>query len=393
MLVPRSNGLEGVVVADTVLSDVDGEAGRLVLRGATLEQLAGRVGFEDVCALLVHGELPSVTARKALSERIGAARSRAFELLPRVDGALDAPDSMDALRGAVAQLGAFASNGARDASSEGCTAADDAELVEMVAAVGVFAAAWMRRREGLAAVPPDPRATHAADYLAMARGPQNEGSERSAAALAEALDAYFVTVVDHGLNASTFAARVVTSTGSDVVSAITAAIGALKGPLHGGAPGPVLDMLDAIGRPDRARAWLTTELAAGRRIMGFGHRVYRTRDPRASVLEHAVEKVERALASAEGPEACALAGRLELARTVEREAETLLAAHRPARALRANVEFYTAVLLESLGIPREAFSATFAASRVAGWCAHVGEQRRAGRLIRPASRYVGPPPS
>ena len=195
-----------------------------------------------------------------------------------------------------------------------------------------------------------------------------------------ALDAYLCTVSDHGMNASTFAARVVASTGSDLVSAIVAAIGALKGPLHGGAPGPVLDMLDAIGEPARAEAWLRAELEAGRRIMGMGHRVYRVRDPRAAALEAAYARLR-------GDE-----HRRALAHAVEACATELLRARHPDRPLPANVEFWTALLLEAIDIPRELFTAVFAASRVAGWCAHVQEQRREGRHLRPRSRYVGPRP-
>jgi citrate synthase len=197
------------------------------------------------------------------------------------------------------------------------------------------------------------------------------------------LESYLVTVSDHGMNASTFTARVIASTGSDAVSAVVGAIGALKGPLHGGAPGPVLDMLDGIGRPEAAVEWLERELLAGRRIMGMGHRIYRTRDPRAAVLERAVERLER-----EGHRT----PRLELARAVERAAEDVLRTRHPDRPLRANVEFYTAVLLDALGLPREAFSPLFACGRVVGWLAHIDEQRRTGRLIRPESRYVGPRP-
>jgi citrate synthase len=174
---------------------------------------------------------------------------------------------------------------------------------------------------------------------------------------------------------------VVASTGSDLVSAIVAGIGALKGPLHGGAPGPVLDMLDAVGDQGHARAWLEAEIAAGRRIMGMGHRIYRVRDPRAAALEHATSVLEASGVAAD---------RLTIARAVEREAERLLAERHPERRLRAHVEFYTAVLLDAAGIPRTLFSPMFAASRVVGWCAHVDEQRRVGRLIRPASVYVGP---
>src|SRR6185295_10296073 len=175
-------------------------------------------------------------------------------------------------------------------------------------------------------------------------------------------EAYLVTVVDHGMNASTFAARVVASTASDMVSAVVAAIGALKGKLHGGAPGPVLDMLDAVGEASRARAWIEEALGRGERIMGMGHRVYRVRDPRAFVLERAIAKLETVRPRGD---------RLALARAVE-----------------ANVEFYTAVLLETVGLDRSLFTPTFAAGRVAGWCAHVAEQRRVGKLIRPRSAYV-----
>jgi citrate synthase len=194
-------------------------------------------------------------------------------------------------------------------------------------------------------------------------------------AAVRALDMYLATVIDHGMNASTFAARVVTSTGSDLISAVVAGVGALKGPLHGGAPGPVLDMLDAIGSADRAESWLLAELAAGRRIMGMGHRIYRVRDPRAAVLEQAVKH----LASPH----------LELARAVEAGAAKILRERKPDRTLAANVEFYTAILLDAVGLPREQFAPTFAVGRVGGWSAHVLEQRRTGRLIRPASRYIG----
>lgn len=208
------------------------------------------------------------------------------------------------------------------------------------------------------------------------------GTEPEPAA-ARALERYWVTVIDHGFNASTFTARVIASTGSDLVSAVTGAIGALKGPLHGGAPGPVLDMLDDIGERSHARPWLAAALARGERIMGMGHRVYRVRDPRAEALEATLREL------ANDTQESKVLARLELARTVEREAEALLAERHADRRLRANVEFFTAVLLDALGVPRECFGALFACSRAAGWCAHVAEQRRYGRLIRPSSSYVG----
>ncbi len=354
------SGLANVVVAETELSLVDGKHGRLVIRGHELSELAGRHRFAEVCGLLWEGRLPSDRAR--IARALGEGRAWAWQRMPELATALSLADGMDALRAGMAVL-----------SEEGV---DVAEVGGRLAgAVAVIAAAWSRVRRGLAPIAPDASADHAADILRMMRGSAPADVE------ADALDRYLVTVVDHGMNASTFAARVVTSTGSDAVSAIVAAIGALKGPLHGGAPGPVLDMLDAIGTPDRAEAWIRGELGKRARIMGMGHRVYRVRDPRAAVLEGAIEAIEGAGHAGE---------RLTLARAVERTAERVLAERHPDRALRANVEFYTAVLLEAVGLSRTQFSPTFATGRVAGWWAHVLEQRGVGRLIRPQSRYVGP---
>ena len=362
METPAASGLDGVTVAHTALSDVDGERGRLVIRGYAVETLAERATFEDACALMWNGAWPSPAERRSVQVLLGQARVDAFLMVPSLGDALLLSDGMEALRASVAHM--RASDTASD--REGLTGA-----------IAVFASAWARARVGHPIMPPDPSRSHAADCLAMLTG-----TEPLAAAV-RGLDAYWGCVIDHGMNASTFAARVVASTGSDTVSAIVAAIGALKGPLHGGAPGPVLDMLDSIGRAERAHSWLEAELAAGRRIMGMGHRVYRVRDPRAAALERAITALEATGMSAE---------RLALARAVEREAERLLTARHPERPLHTNVEFYTAVLLEGIGIPRALFSPMFAASRVAGWCAHVEEQRHVGRLIRPASVYVGPRP-
>jgi citrate synthase len=197
---------------------------------------------------------------------------------------------------------------------------------------------------------------------------------------ARALDAYLVTVCDHGLNASTFAARVVASTRAGLVSSAVAALSALKGPLHGGAPGPVLDMLDAIGTASAAEGWIEAALARGERLMGFGHRVYRVRDPRADALKSAIAGLP------------GTAGRIAFAEQIERDVLLRLARRYPDRGLKTNVEFYTALLLEALGVPREAFTAVFACGRTLGWVAHAREQVATGRLVRPASVYVGPPP-
>jgi citrate synthase len=359
---PTASGLDDVVVASTALSHVDGARGELIVHGYSIESLAVRGNFEDACALLWNGAWPSAGEVNEIRDALTNARLEAFEVLPSLGDALSAPDSMEALRAAIAHLRSGASLPDR---------------VQLTGAVPVFAAAWWRRQARQSPIPPRPRLSHAADTLQMLTGIE------AAPAFVRALDTYLCCVVDHGMNASTFTARVVASTGADAISAVVAALGALKGPLHGGAPGPVLDMLDAIGDRTRARRWLENELAAGRRLMGMGHRIYHVRDPRAAVLERATRALETS-----GVQAV----RLGLARAVEREAEQLLAERYPHRHLRANVEFYTAVLLDALGIPRTLFTPLFATSRVAGWCAHVDEQRAVGRLIRPASTYVGPWP-
>jgi citrate synthase len=358
-------GLDGVVVTSTRLSHVDGESGRLVIAGHDVEELARHADFESACALLWTAAGHTTTPEEA-REQLAEARAHAFARLPALGDAFQRADAMDALRASVAHL------------------PSDASAADMVGAVAVYTAAFARTRAGQEPLPPVEGANHAYDLLAML------GSEADAPR-ARALDAYLVTVLDHGLNASTFAARVVASTRSDLVSAVVAGIGALKGPLHGGAPGPVLDMLDEIGEPARARAYLERELDAGRRIMGMGHRIYRQRDPRAFVLERAVTELELGLRAGSAADGCVRA-RLTLAREVERAAESLLAERYPERKLKANVEFYTAVLLSALGIDSRLFSALFACARSVGWSAHVAEQLRTGRLIRPASVYTGPDP-
>jgi citrate synthase len=341
-------GLDGVVAARTRLSEVDGERGRLTIAGFPVEVLAPRATFEDAAFLLWNDRLPTAAERAATRAALAAARvldpvQRTW--IERLVGGGTAP--MDVLRIVAGTLGA----------------------------PHVIAAAIGACRAGRPIGEPDPGASHAADLLRLLRGvPPTPAAVR-------ALDTWLVTVCDHGLNASTFAARVVISTGSGLTDAVVAAIGALKGPLHGGAPGPALQLVRAIARADRAPEMLAAELAAGRRLMGFGHRIYRVRDPRAEVLDGACRALH---AAGEGDPALAA-----LARAVEAEALRLLAAHKPGRPLRTNVEFYTALLLDSLGIPDELFTAFFAAARSAGWTAHAIEQRREGRLIRPSSEYVG----
>jgi citrate synthase len=239
----------------------------------------------------------------------------------------------------------------------------------------VIVAAYWRLRHGQAPIAPRADLGEAANYLYMLFGAQPP-AER-----VRGLETYLNTVVDHGLNASTFTARVIISTGSDLVSAVVGAIGALKGPLHGGAPGPALDMVFEIGEASRAEAYLRAKLDRHERLMGFGHRVYRVRDPRADVLAAAAERLYLRAGD------MAL---YELAKSVEATALALLAEYQPDRKLQTNVEYYTALLLHGLELPSDLFSPTFAVSRTGGWIAHSLEQRQQSRIIRPQSEYVGP---
>ena len=356
--IAQASGLEGVVVADTGLSHVDGERGELFIAGKRAEALALDEArpFEAVAEQLF--ALSSGEPPRELRQRLAQARVAAFARVAELQGALALSDAMDALLAATAQ---------------GCAGSD---AIAVLGALPVYVAAFARLRAGQPLIAPRSELRHSEDFLAMLGLPSD-------AARARALDAYWVTVSDHSLNASTFAARVVASTGADVMPCIVAGLGALKGPLHGGAPGPVLDMLDATLDVEPS-TWLKSEIAAGRRIMGMGHRIYRVRDPRAFVFERVLVRLEQ-----EDSAGSAVATRLVHARRVEKAAEALLSERHPERPLRANVEFYTALLLEALGISRALFTATFAVGRCAGWLAHIEEQRRTGKLIRPAARYVG----
>jgi len=352
-----SEGLEGIVAAETVLSHVDGERGRLIFRGHDIEDLAGRTSQEAVAALLWRGFVETDPA--GLAGALGAARGIAFDiarpLLPSARGL----SPVEGLRLLLAAL------------------PDTAAIPHALLATGampVFVAALERDRNGQVLLEPEPSLSQAADFLRMLRG---------AAATPDhvaALETYLVTVADHGLNASTFTARVVASTRAGVFSSVVAALCALKGPLHGGAPGPVLDMLDAIGDEDRIEPWLEQAIGRGDRLMGFGHRVYRVRDPRADVLKGV------ALSLRGG------ANRIRFAEAVEAGALRVLVRLKPGRRLDTNVEFYTALVLEALAVPRDLFTPIFAIGRVVGWTAHILEQSQGGRIIRPASIYVGPMP-
>jgi len=366
---PWSSGLEDVVVASTALSDVDGEAGRLTIAGRSLDEIAAdaNVDFVDIAAVL-DARARNDQVDESFRDRFAVARSRAFEaaLALPVQG-----DPMAHLAGTVATLATLgAADDRRSAIDD-----DPAALVGVVH--GVVAAAHRRMTGRARSTAPDAQSSAGA-WLAAASADVDIDGEGAAAGAA--LDRYLMTVVDHGMNASTFAARVAASTRTSLRLCLVAGIATLAGPLHGGAPGPVLDLFDAVDT--RGIGVLAAELAAGRRLMGFGHRVYRTRDPRAAVLEQACRTLGSAQASGVSHRQ---RRRLSLATAIEAEAIRLLRDAHPERELAANVEFFTALLLDSVGLDRTAFSLLFAAGRSAGWAAHALEQRRVGKLIRPRS--------
>jgi citrate synthase len=353
------SGLEGVVAATTSLSEVDGARGELTIAGFPVGELASNATFEEAVWLLWHGDLPTAQELEAFRAELAGKRElpdAATSLLR--DAAAANLDSMDALRMAAGTISLASTDAAR-----------------ILATMPAIVATYSRLKRGEVPVSPRPDLGHAANMLYMLTGDTPE-PER-----VRALETYLNTVIDHGLNASTFTVRVIISTGSDLVSAIVGGLGALKGPLHGGAPGPALDMVFEIGTADRAELLLREKLGRGERLMGFGHRVYKVRDPRADVLAAAAERL------------FTRAGDMKLyrlAREVESVAIRLLEEQKPGRHLQTNVEFYTALVLHGLGFDVSLFTPTFAVSRTAGWIGHAFEQQRANRLIRPQSEYVGP---
>ncbi len=336
-------GLDGVPAAETELSHVDGERGELIIAGEHVADLAGRSSFEGVAARLWNGATGQALSEADVRKSLGAARERAFARLPELPPATRGMSIVDGFRAAIAGL--RAENGLEHEAT-------------IVGAFPVIAGALVQRAKGGKPVAP------------------SKVEPREVAAL----DAYLVTVCDHGMNASTFTTRVVASTQADLFAAVTAGYCALTGPLHGGAPEPVLEMLDAIGTRERIEPWVDAALGRGERLMGFGHRIYRVRDPRANVLKAAIGRL-----AADGAD-------LPFAGEVEAYIREALRRKNPDRPLETNVEFFTAILLDALKIPRQAFTPIFAVARAAGWTAHAREQQRTGRLIRPSSSYVGPMP-
>ncbi|MBI4854814.1 MAG: citrate synthase/methylcitrate synthase [Acidobacteria bacterium] len=348
-------GLDNIVVAQTILSEVDGEKGRLIIRGFSVETLAETFTFEEVTARLWEGFTQDTT--ESLTLELGKARLRAFEILPSFLDIANKLTFIEGLRLGLASL------------------SDKEEVPHhylLTGAIAVFLAGLIRSKKGLPLIKPDPSLRQAEDFLRMLHGKRVDKS------LEQALDKYLITISDHGMNASTFTARSIASTKAGLISAVIGGISALKGPLHGGAPGPVLDMLDEIKGDKNIENWVKTELAQGKRLMGFGHRIYKVRDPRADVLKQVVSSLRSS-----GNERLIFAEKVETA--ILRE----LVKHKPDRPLHTNVEFYTALLLEAIGLERDVFTPVFAMGRVVGWIAHVFEQEKTGRLIRPQSEYIG----
>jgi len=368
---PVPAGLAGVVVATTGLSDVRGEEGFYHYRQYSAVDLARGCSIEEVWHLLLRGHLPT-------ADELGAFRAtiRAAQVLPdavrdslAAVAAAGTTSPMTSLRTSLSALGGVL--GLRpiwdlvDAEREH-------DLIRVAAQVPVLTAAVWRRSQGQEPLAPRADLGYTANHLWMLTG--IEPDERAV----RAVERYLCLTVDHGFNASTFTARVIASTGADVAACVVGALGALSGPLHGGAPSRALDALDEIGSPERARSWADDQLAAGQRIMGFGHAVYRGPDPRSELLKETAQGLGGPL--------------VELAVAAESAINAALDEVSTGRVLRANVEFYAGVVMHECSIPREMFTPTFAVSRVMGWTAHILEQGHDRKIIRPSARYAGPPP-
>ncbi|MGW0599207.1 citrate synthase/methylcitrate synthase [Streptomyces sp. NPDC002776] len=372
-LVEAPRGLAGVVVTDTAIGDVRGLEGFYHYRQYSAVELAQTRAFEDVWHLLVHGELPDAERAAAFAAETAALRSLPDEVravLPAVAGASGGAGGSGPLAGmrtALSLLGAV--RGFRPVYD---LDADERrrDVLTAAAAVPTLLTALYRLGEGLEPVEPREDLSYAANYLYMLTGSEPDPVR------ARAVEQYLISTIDHGFNASTFTARVIASTGADVAACLMGAVGALSGPLHGGAPSRALDTLDAIGTPERIDPWIRGRVLAGDRIMGFGHAVYRTEDPRSRMLREIAQRFG-------GP-------RVDFAVEVERRVEAILAELKPGRELHTNVEFYAGVVMELCGLPREMFTPTFAAARVVGWSANILEQAEDPKIIRPAARYVGP---
>jgi citrate synthase len=357
-------GLEGVVAAESSICYIDGDRGILSYRGIDIHELAEKSTFEEVCFLLWEGRLPRADELRTLTTELARERALPRESLSLLAGLARTSAPMDGLRTAVSALSASDPDAA-DMSP----AANRRKAVRLTGQIATTVAAYERLRTGKAVVPPDPGRSHAQDFLRMLNG------ETAPSAAVRALDIALILHADHELNASTFAARVTAATLSDMHSAVTSAIGTLKGPLHGGANEAVMRMLLEIGSPEKVEANVRARLARKEKIMGFGHRVYTTEDPRATHLRRMSAEVARSSGDTRWYD-------------MSRQIEELI---RREKKLNANVDFYSASVYYMLGIPSDLFTPIFAVSRISGWTAHVLEQYAHNRLIRPRAEYTGPP--
>lgn len=358
-----SKGLEGVVVDETAISDVDGQRCELVYRGYQLDELVGKASYEEVSYLLLCGALPTRTQLTQWRMQLEAQRALAPELLTLLRTLPPAASSMALLRTVLSALGVLERESDDEPPSE-----IHRKAVSAIAKTPTIVAAIARLRANQSPVGPSADLGQAANFLFMLHG------RAPSEAQASALDAYLVMLADHGFNASTFTARTVTSTKSDFYSAVTAAVGSLKGSLHGAANRKAMEMLEEIGSPERVEAYVQRTLADHKRFMGFGHRVYKGPDPRAKHLKQYAQQLGQA------------DGELKWFAISERLQEAVW----NAKKLYINVDFYSASLLHHLGIPTELFTTMFACARMAGWSAHIMEQAANNKLIRPLARYVGP---
>ncbi len=363
-------GLEGVIVAETTVGDVRGQEGFYHYRQYSAVDLAAHVTLEDAWYLLFEGSLPDVTERERFIDEIRPLRAipdPVIDVLPAI--ARSSSSIMEGLRSAVSLVGATSD---MQATLDIDHAQRRADALRICAVVPTLIMAMYRLRNGEEPIAPRDDLGYGANYLWMMDGTDHDVD------VGRAVEQYQMTTIDHGFNASTFTARVICSTGADVGAAVVGGIGALSGPLHGGAPSRALDLLDAIGTEDNARPYLVDAVNNGEKIMGFGHRVYKTDDPRSTFLRGVAERIG--------------AEKIDFAKHVERTVVDVLAELKPGRDLYANVEFYAGVVMDHCGLPRDLFTPTFASSRVIGWCANILEQAADNRIIRPSARYVGPPP-
>jgi citrate synthase len=365
-------GLAGVVVAETEVGDVRGQEGFYHYRQYNAVELADKRGLEDVWHLLFEGELPTPEQREAFVAEIRPLReipASVRDVLPAIAKAGSRFIPLDALRTAVSLVG-YA--GDFKPSLDIDHAALRANAMQVCAVIPTLIMALYRLNRGEEPIDPHPDLPYGANYLYMLTGEAPDPD------IARAVEQYQITTIDHGFNASTFTARVITSSGADLAAAVVGGIGALSGPLHGGAPSRALELLETIGTVENARPYIENAVRNGERIMGFGHRVYKTDDPRSLFLRGVAERIG--------------AEKLPFAKEVERTVVDVLAELKPGRNLYANVEFYAGVVMDHTGLPQDLFTPTFASSRVIGWCANILEQAADNRIIRPSARYVGPPP-